>query len=118
MPTSPAQQDALAVATAAIARAFLALVEACVGPIADDVAHRLAANVRGISAGQVEAVQPSPFLTQREAAAYTGRSVSSIRRARQGGLCCAQVGGLVVFERAVLDAWMRGEAPARQDRGP
>lgn len=117
MPIPPARQDALTEAVVTLINALVrAFVDAGVGPIAEAVAARVAVQLRGISAVGKNAKTASPFLNQRDAAVYTGRSVSSLRRARQLGLSFAVVGGLVVFERAVLDAWMRGENPAGAER--
>ena len=105
MPLSPARQDALTEAVVTILDALVRVfIDAGASPIVDKIATQVAAQVRGAAGLESDARTASPFLTQREAAAYTGRSVSSLRRARQLGLPHAVVGGLVVFERTVLDA--------------
>ena len=116
MPVPRSQLDIL---TEALVVTFLIVADQTAaalasGSLADDFADRVAARIRGAATG--EAGSNSPFLNQRQAAVYTGRSVSSLRRARQLGLSFAVVGGLVVFERAVLDAWMRGENPVGAER--
>lgn len=120
MPISRNRRDALLDAIFLLVDAFVeAAIEAGVEPIAAAVAARLDGAVMRSGVPCVAGTEPaSPYLTQRQAAEYTGRSVSSLRRARSAGLPFARVGGNVEFERAVLDRWMRGAAPARQDRGP
>lgn len=113
MPLSRPQRDILveALAVAFTVLADEATVALSSGSLAETLADRVAARLRVETHGHPAAAlpRPQPFLTQREAAAYSGRSISSIRRARDGGLPFARVGGNVVFERAILDAWLRGE---------
>lgn len=125
MPLSRNRRDALAEALYRLVDAFIeAAIEAGADPIATAVIERLDGGV--MRAGVPRTVEPEPaalFLTQRAAADYTGRSVSSIRRARAAGLPFAKVGGSVVFTREVLDRWMTGLAPLDSEgpgvaRGP
>ena len=111
MPLSRNRRDALLDAIFLLVDAFVEVaIESGAEPIAAAVAARLDSAVMRSGVPRVAGTEPaSPYLTQREAAKYTRRSISSLRRARSAGLPHALVGGNVVFERAVLDAWMRGE---------
>lgn len=113
MPLSRDQRDAL---TEALTLAFALFADHTAtglvsGSLADELADRVAARLGARKLGQTAAdhASPTPFLTQSEAVTYTGRSLSTVRRARTDGLPFARVGGNVFFQRDVLDAWLRGD---------
>lgn len=72
----------------------------------------------------LDAMEPDPLLTTRDAAVMVGVSLETIRRhARKGSLEAEHTGAHYRIRKSSLQAWMRGERKPRptsspQDRRP